>query len=519
MKLFLVENKYTKFQKIARNALLGIFLSGVMFGCKAQYYNQAQLNVDQTMQEMRDQKRAENVPVVQDNPGYYASTKAHELAGPAWLDKPVNLRAKNMPFELLVIQALGSEQIVPNYDVGVVSNQPLSLTYTGTVKGALNMLAAKTGYSYKVQGSRLNWSAFETHTFNISFMPGTAAYSVGQQQSGGGSSSSSSGSSSGSNSNPNMNALQDDQYSTLEGNLSVWKDLHATLEQLKSPKGKVVVSESTTTVTVSDYPSNVSAMATYIKQLNKVLNQQVLISVQVLEVELDKSFSFGVDWSLVGKVLGEQYSLTANLASSSNVDSSNTGIAMFQLGGNNNALLKALSQQGRVRIVTRPSVITMNNQIASIRITQETGYLQSVNTTVNQISTQTALQPSSVTDGFTLYLLPKIQNNSIYLQITSTIASLVSLDSVSSAPAGADVSASGSTYQAIQVPKLAQKEFNQRSRVESGSTLVVAGYKRLSDQTEQDDLYGVSSLGGKGALSKNVETLVLITPSILKGNH
>ncbi len=499
--------------------VLGVLLVLLLSACRPSLYNQSQLNVDQTMEQIRREKAAEkNNPIVREDPGFYVSTKPTELNTPIWYQKPISLHAKNMPFQLLVSQALGSESIVPSYGAGVNADSLLSLNYSGTVKGALDLLAAKTGYSYKVHDAQLAWSAFETRTFNISFMPGTTAYSVGQSQSGGGGGSSSTPGSGSTGSSSNLNALQDDQFSRLQGELSVWKDLRDTLEQLKSPKGKVVVSEATTTVTVSDYPGNVEAMAAFIAELNKVLNQQVQIAVQVIEIELDNSFNFGVNWQLVGEALKIKYALTAAEATAANVDSSSSGISTLSIGQSSAAILQALSEQGRIRVVTRPTVVTMNNQMASIRITQDTGYLQSVSTTLTQDQSQTALNPGTVTDGFTLYLLPKIQDETVYLQISSTIANLVSMAQQSSAPAGTETSPS-SSYQAIQTPTLAQKIFNQRSRIHSGSTLIIAGYKRLRDETRQDDFYGTPALGARGSQSTNVETLVLITPTIIKSDR
>jgi len=120
-----------------------------------------------------------------------------------------------------------------------------------------------------------------------------------------------------------------------------------------------------------------------------------------------------------------------------------------------------------------------------------------------------------VTDGFTLYVLPKIQGDKIYMQISSTLSDLQSIAKADNAPTGTDVSGS-TTYTAIQTPTLSQKMFNQRTALQSGQTLIVAGYRRVRDETANAKFFEVSALGGKGAESENVETLVLITPIVLK---
>ena len=59
-----------------------------------------------------------------------------------------------------------------------------------------------------------------------------------------------------------------------------------------SPDGKVMVSESTTSVTVRDRPGNVQLVEQFIANINKNLSKQVLVKVQVLEVNLENSFEF-----------------------------------------------------------------------------------------------------------------------------------------------------------------------------------------------------------------------------------
>src|SRR3990167_9493863 len=180
------------------------------------------------------------------------------------------------------------------------------------MKGALDRLESITRFSYSVSGYSVDWSAFVDKTFNISFMPGTSNYMVGQSQL---EQSSSSTTQTGQSSTP----LDDSQYSNMQGALSVWADLSKTLNELKSKEGRVIVSESTTSVTVHDYAYNVDQMAKYINQLNQSLSQEVGIRIQVIEVDLDNNYNFGIDWNVVQKVLGTQMSLTGDLSTATNL--------------------------------------------------------------------------------------------------------------------------------------------------------------------------------------------------------
>jgi len=316
---------------------------------------------------------------------------------------------------------------------------------------------------------------------------------------------------------------QSNQSSSLQAsNLSIWNDLEKTLNQLKSKEGQIMVSESTTTVTVRDHVQNVAAMAKYIKSLNALLSREVLVRVTVLEVELDDAFSAGVNWGLVSKVLQQRIVIGGNMATDAqvigNASSSGSSLqgATLTIGENSQTIINALGQQGKVRVVTQPQVVTMNDQVASIRITQNTGYLQSVSTTVFDNNATSALTPGSITDGFILYVLPKIQDNRVYMQISSSLSTLEGITTQTNQPTGAT---SNSSYQTIQTPTISDKQFNQRSVIDSGATLVIAGYKQLKDQTAQSSFFGVDQLGGKGSNSQNIQTLVLITPTILQRAH
>lgn len=506
-------------------SLLVILSTSLLAACTHTTYKTSLANVGVTQHEIKQDiaKYDTTPPPVVVHKGFYVSTTPYSLKQkPKWLRKEITLQAKNLPLQILMDRILAGSNMTSSFDGSVSPQQLVTIDYDGDVAGALQEIAAITGYHYSMSNYDIAWSDFITKTFNISFMPGSSDYMVGQskqnlQQD------------QNQNSNNQINHLNDMQYSNLSGQLSVWKDLSDTLNDLKSKDGKVIVSQSTTSVTVHDHPSNVSVMANYIASLNHSLSQEVGIRVEVLEVELNKDFNFGIDWNLIKNILKTQVALTGNLSTATNLmatnlvsEANNTGLAGFQIGksgdDNSHFLVNALSQEGRVRVVTKPQVVTMNNQIASIRITQDTGYLASITSSQFEQYQTTTITPGTVTDGFTLYLLPKIQNQDVYLQISSRIANLLALQKVSNAPSDATSgsSTSNSQFSAIEVPTIAEKEFNQRSVIRSGSTLIIAGYKRLRDQTSNAKMFGIPYLGGRGAQSNNVETLVLITPTILK---
>lgn len=506
-----------------------ICLTGLLGGCAHTPYKASNQHIQQTQKAIkRDISQYQQTqPAVVVHKGYYVNTTPYsQKRQPKWLRQKITLQAKDLPLGILMSRLLDGSSISVTYDAGVSAQTPITINYSGSVAGALNRLAAITHNQYTIADGTVSWSAFVDKTFDISFMPGASNYMVGQSQS---DHTQQNNSNDGQNKNDHLNDMQ---YSNLQGKLSVWTDLSKTLNDLKSQDGRVIVSESTTSVMVHDHPDNVRAIAQYIARLNHTLSQEVGIRVQVVEVQLNKDYNFGIDWNIVQKILKTQVSLSGDMASATNLvasnlvsDAANTPLGGFQIGksgsDSSHLLLNALSQEGQVRVVTKPQVVTMNNQIASIRITQDTGYIQSISSSQFDQYQTTTITPGTVTDGFTLYILPKIQKKDVYMQISSRIANLLALQKVSNEPDNESGSSASSKkgsnqFSAIEVPTIASKEFNQRSVVKSGSTLIIAGYKRLSDQTSKAKMFGVSALGGQGSKSQNVETLVLITPVILK---
>jgi type IVB pilus formation R64 PilN family outer membrane protein len=488
-------------------------------------------------------------PVTDNKQDPYVDTHPVSLTHePSWYTAPVTLNASGLPFSFYVTQLLGNTPVQVHMDPGVNTARAVNMRYSGTVKGAMEELAAKSGYyyNYDLDKNIITWSALETKTFDISFIPGVSKYSVGNLANGegsiaGNSSSSSSSNTSGSTSTTStgIDITATGEYSNLgNDNLSVWDDMKATITNLLSPKGKMSVSQATTTITVRDHPSNISDIDHYLDQMNKILSKQVHFDVQILDVQLNKQFQYGIDWEKVSYNIGSgggKVNFSANFATqaSGGILSAAVPAQGEYLGGTKSkwagtdVFIKALEQQGKVAIVNQPSLTTLNDQMAQISILTQQTYLASQTTTLTGANntasgfSQQALTPGIINTGLQLYLLPKIQDDKIYLQISSTLSQLLSLNTVTETgeefAQGSEIPKTATA--AIQVPQMGQKNFNQRSVLRNGETLVLAGFKNLQDYNQKNSVAGLTALGGMAASSNNEELVVLITPTILDGDN
>src|SRR5205823_3858044 len=97
-------------------------------------------------------------------------------------------------------------------------------------------------------------------------------------------------------------------------------------------------------------------------------------------------------------------------------------------------LFNALSQQGKTSVVSEPRVVCLNNQVAVVRIVQQNGYVASIQNTslagstggsggTTNVGTVTSqVTPGTVITGLTLYILPKIMQDKIYMQVNADLS-------------------------------------------------------------------------------------------------
>ncbi len=518
----------------------------MLAACRSAVYNQTEGNVADVKIKMSEMKRtadnkAKPLPPLLVKQGLYVDTSPVSLErDPSWLKNHIVIRGDQLPFSYYSRTIANGTRglLLTKYQNGLDPSARVSMSYSGTIRGALDLLASKTGYTYSIQGNSIYWQAFITRTYDIAFMPGGTDYMMGKASGGaaGGTTSSSSGGQT--QSYATTTDSSDAEYSSLSGKLSVWADLETTVKQMLSPEGKVTVSQATTTLTVNDRPSNVKLIGQYIRNLNSNLSKQVLIKVQILEVELQNDYNLGLDWQIIANAFhNSPFVINGNYGtpiSITNVFSPQTALGAAtaplypQIGtqGQGNGiipswtiLLNALSQQGKTSVVTEPRVVCLNNQVSVIRIVESEGYVASIeNTSTGGGGTATAAQntvtsqitPGTVVTGLTLYILPKIMNKNIYMQVNADMSVNKGIKNFTTGQ--------GTNTSTIQLPNISVKHFNQRSVIKSGDSLIMSGFRQVSNTANANQFLQSQALGGKGSQQKNKETIILITPILLPGS-
>jgi type IVB pilus formation R64 PilN family outer membrane protein len=522
-------------------------------GCSSPLYEKS-LQANQTTQNKITQSKMlyQRSPVVIEKDEIYADLNPVSLTQqPSWLQQKVNISGDQLPFYYYVQRILRKTSVNIQYDtrppqsiyrtllewathdkfdpgINIPLDKKINFHYIGSVKGALDRLAAQTNTYYFIQDNNVIWSRFETKTFEIPFLPNTTKKST----------SSVANIADSVEQTTQSNLL--DRFPVLKQKLqsytgqstsvpsvkeedtNMWKDMAHSVKVLLSSVGAMYVSETNATITVRDYPANVQMVAKYIDKIKKTYGSQVRLDIEVLELSLNDGFSYGINWDLFANFLSNQVNI--GISGDSRLPLDNLSANSFLLNVNSGPwentkmIIDALSQQGQVSVVTQPSVVSLNAQPAIINITEQQAYLSSItqksfdSLLQNPISLE--LTPGNIDTGFKLYVLPRIIDKEVYLQLKWSIAALTSLDSYT-----AETSNTANKQELkIQLPRTSTKEFDQKSFVHSGSTLILAGFKQIRHTADQREFFNSQALGGKRANNKNVQTVILITPTIIRSS-
>lgn len=385
------------------------------------------------------------------------------------------------------------------------------ISYNGKLSGLLDIVAAKFGVFWEPEGDGIRFFKTKSRSFRLSALPGDSSMTstIGTQTSGTGSSGNASGSS-GASSSSNTEQKSGIKFD----GLSVWKAVEDSIKAMLSPDGRVVVTPATGTVTVDDTPPSIERVARFISDQNVALTRQVVLNVRVLSVDLTDSDSYGVNWNAIYKNIGHGVEVALDSASGLAAGSSTLAFNIVNTSSRwdgTQAMLEALSKQGKVSQITSASIVTINNQPAPIQIGRQRSYLASSTTTIGTAGSgnTTTLMPGIVTTGFSMSVLPHILDNGrLMLQYTGDISALVDITTVSSGDSS------------IQTPEVDTRNFLQRVLMNNGETLVLTGFEQMGLNGAKQGIGSPSNyaLGGslKNSSSRSV-LVVLIQPLMTAG--
>ncbi|MBN2055009.1 type II secretion system protein GspD, partial [bacterium] len=372
------------------------------------------------------------------------------------------------------------------FDAGVEGKISLVLNEV-PLEAAVRAMLAAAGYTFLIRDGIIHVAKHEQRVFMIDYV---------YDSSGGLGTGSNSGSSGGSS------RSRSGRSGEMGGEM--WDELADTLDELKSEDGSVVIDKHSGMIVMEDAPERLNAMERFLTQFQRIVNRQVLIDAKLIEVALNEEYQMGVNWDLPNLNLNFLDAGTSGAASAGLATGS---ITQFLVSNDHvTALLEMLGEQGQLDVLSSPRLTTINNQAASISITEQIPYY------TGQISTETSNIISWTVNfkqaGVTFQLVPQIsEDGNLVIRVNHSISELVGYTD---------------PVRAESVPIIDVREAFTTVRVGNGQTVIMGGLMRQKTSEELAMVPGLGHIPWLGALfrrtvqvSKKAELILLLTPRVL----
>ncbi len=288
------------------------------------------------------------------------------------------------------------------------------------------------------------------------------------------------------------------QIRTFKVQYSDTKQVAEILVKYVSRYGKITPLIGRKLIVVEDLPGFVDRIGKLLEELD-VQPKQVMIEAKILEVALDESENFGIDWK---KIFGSANNTsgsfgTSGLASGS-ADKPSQGFFFSLLDRHLEAYLSALAAKGRVRTLSTPKLLALENQESKAVIGDSTGY--KVTTTINLVTTETV---QFLESGVILKVTPSVdQQGRVLLKVHPEVSSATLIEGI---------------------PSKKSTEVTTELICEDGQSIFIGGLIKGKTSLERQGVPVLGDLPVVGNLFSNrnesvssSETVVIITPYVVR---
>jgi type II secretory pathway component GspD/PulD (secretin) len=260
-----------------------------------------------------------------------------------------------------------------------------------------------------------------------------------------------------------------------------------------------------------------SANPRYFDQVKSIIEQldqpqpQVLIQVLLAEVTLDSTRDLGIEWDF-NKMI-DSAAVGASTAFGVPRDlAAFGGLSATVTGSDYGFLLRALENDGRLEVLSRPQILTADNKPANINIGQRVPLI--TDSRVTQFGdTINSFQYENV--GVSLRVTPRIgPDGSVQMEIGTTNSALSS--------SSVDIATGGTRGGTVRIPIINQRLANTSVSVQSGQSILIGGLISTTDDTRLKKVPVLGDIPWLGMLfrsrtkfSDRKELLILLTPQVL----
>jgi general secretion pathway protein D len=425
-----------------------------------------------------------------------------------------------------------------------------------TIDEVFDILLTENNLNFTIENDILRISYLKTITYNIDYilssrksegstdvMLSSTSSQIGQGAQGGlmggasGGASGGMGDASGQQGGSGSNKSGISIKSTDE--VKFWDELDLELQRvLNRPEDAYqaeapIINKNAGLITISATGRQQARIDAYLKLLQNKVRKQVLIDVHMMAVLFDDKSSTGVDWSqlyalqnfsiAVDTVSTNAWSGTYNAIGNISDITSKAGktASMVQITGSGsiNEVIKFLKEQGEVRALSNPKILTLNNQPALITVGTE--YFYKIQQSQNQqgagggvVATTQNDVVNSVFAGVLLDITPEISDND-----TITIKVNPSLSQTRVQIQSDTVAQENRTMP----PDLDRRQLSSVVTVKDGNRIILGGLIGSRDNFKTNKVPLLGDIPGLGYFFKYEEKIrqveeiiIVIEPHIIK---
>jgi general secretion pathway protein D len=265
----------------------------------------------------------------------------------------------------------------------------------------------------------------------------------------------------------------------------------------------IVPSSATNSLVIRTAPPNYPLLEETIQTLD-VRPAQVLLEVLIAEIQLDKATEFGINWSIIGRDLSAQFGFQdfSDSALSRATDFVARAVTLGDVDVR--ALLTALSSKSRIRVLSSPHVLALNNEEARILVGSEVPFSQSTRTGLTEVVDR-IVQFRNV--GTQLTIIPRInQDGYVSVRLLQEVSALTNQ----------------TLEAALNAPIITVREAETSAIVRDGQTIVIGGL--IADTQDRFEsgvpiLKDIPLLGlvFKSTSNRNLRTelAIFVTPKVV----
>ncbi len=295
------------------------------------------------------------------------------------------------------------------------------------------------------------------------------------------------------------------------------------ITRMTSQSGKdirIIADEPNNALIIIADQENFRSIERVIKQLDR-LPLQVLIDASIIEVTLTDELEYGLEWFAQNQI-PRQYSVTGFASGGLNLTEAAKGALLNTLAPGFSyvwqsksqdigVILKAAAQNGKLNVISSPSLMVLNNHEATIVVG-------------DQISLQTSQSVNTGTSGDNPFVTSTFQQRDTGVQLK--IKPRVNSGGLVIMELEQKVDDVGQIREGSPNPDILQRQINTTVAVKDGDTLVLGGLIR---DNRSENVNGIPILyripwighlfGTTSDTFKRTELVVLITPRVVENRR